>query len=92
MNVYDKEFHPEFIKELPVDFEKMKNMDLSKIPSQYHLLFTTDWNWGRYSTMDMDQRMILQEIYLDYLHETIEQSMYSKYKPEEKPVQGFVKV
>ena len=28
MNVYHKEFNPEFIKDLPVDFEKMKNMDL----------------------------------------------------------------
>ena len=86
MNVYHKEFNPEFIKDLPVDFEKMKNMDLSKIPLQYHLLFTTDWNWGRYSKMDMDQRMILQEIHLDYLHETIKKSISPKSKPEDKPV------
>ena len=91
MNVYHKEFNPEFIKDLPVDFEKMKNMDLSKIPSQYHLLFTTDWNWGRYSTMEMSHRMILQEIHLDYLHETIKKSISPKSKPEDKPVVGFIR-
>lgn len=91
MNVYHKEFHPEFIKELPVDFEKMKNMDLSKIDKDYHCLFTTDWNWGRYSTMQMDLRMLLQELYLEYMLKEVQKSIESKIEIEDRPVVGFVK-
>jgi hypothetical protein len=91
MNIYHKEFHPEFIKELPVDFNKMKNIDLTTIPSEYHLLFTTDWNWGRHSTMPMDQRMILQQMYLDFMSEEVKNKIYNRNKKQESPVVGFPK-
>lgn len=93
MNVYHKEFHPEFIKELPVNFNKIKNMNLSEIPECYHELFTTDWNWGKYSSMKMDKRMDLQQLFLEYQHYSMlamieDKSPSTKY--ENKPV-GFVK-
>jgi hypothetical protein len=91
MNIYHKEFHPEFIKELPVDFNKMKNIDLTTIPSEYRLLFTTDWNWGRYSTMPMDQRMILQQMYLDFMSQQVQEKIYNRNKKQEPPVVGFPK-
>jgi hypothetical protein len=88
MNVYHKNYHPDFIKELPVNFEKMKNINLDNIPTDYHKLFTTDWNWGRYSTMSMEKRILLHELYLEYQTYTI--------KPlpstiEEEIVVGFIK-
>ena len=66
MNVYQKKYHEEFIKELPVNFEKIKNMNLSEIPEVFHELFTTDWNWGRYSSMKMSERAIMNDLYLEY--------------------------
>jgi hypothetical protein len=68
MNVYQKNYHPEFIKELPVDFKKIKNMNLDIIPTEYHSLFTTDWNWGNHSSMEISKRMIMHQLFLDYIH------------------------
>ena len=78
MNVYQKEYKPEFIKELPVNFNNYKNMDLTYIPEEYHGLFTTDWNWGRYSTMSMDKRIMYQKLYLEYSHNVVRAKIASK--------------
>jgi hypothetical protein len=68
MNVYQEQYQEKFIKELPVDFHKIKNMDLSKIPTEYHNLFTTDWNWGKHSKMPIDRRITLHKLFLEYLY------------------------
>jgi hypothetical protein len=68
MNVYQKDYHPEFIKELPVHFNKIKNMNLDFVPKEYHCLFTTDWNWGKHSTMEMSKRMTMHQLFLEYIH------------------------
>lgn len=89
MNVYQKNYHPEFIKELPVDFNKIKNMDLSSVPTGYQGLFTTDWNWGRYSTMPMNQRMIYQSLFLQYHHDDTRASIELKKPVKEEIISGF---
>jgi hypothetical protein len=72
MNVYQQTYTEQFINELPVDFNKIKNMDLNTIPHQYHRLFTTDWNWGKFSKMTMNERRVLHEIFLDYQHNDLQ--------------------
>lgn len=91
MNVYQKNYNPEFIKELPVDFNKIKNMNLSTIPEKYQVLFTTDWNWGRYSNMPMSQRMVYQNLFLEYQHEEVLEKIINKLQEEveEKEIVGF---
>jgi hypothetical protein len=69
MSVYQKEYTKEFIEQLPVDFNKMKNIDLKQIPKKYHLVFTTDWNWGSHSTMRYEERLNLMELWLEYKKE-----------------------
>lgn len=95
MNVYQKEYDPQFIKKLPVDFNKMKNIDLNTIPQDYHILFMTDWNWGRYSTMPMHQRELLHELFLEYNHYIIlamkEEKLEKSSTKEEDIIKGFVK-
>jgi hypothetical protein len=73
MNVYQQKYSEEFIKELPVDFYKIKNTDLSKIPTDFHPLFTTDWNWGRYSKLEISERQFLQRVWLEYMHHYVNQ-------------------
>jgi hypothetical protein len=91
MSVYQKNYHPEFIKELPVDFIKIKNMDLNHIPNDYHVLFTTDWNWGRWSKMPMSERIILHRLYLEYQHLELSSSIESKKPKQEETFLGFPK-
>lgn len=92
MNVYEQNYSESFIKELPVDFHKIKNMDLSKIDKGYHCLFTTDWNWGRYSTMDPDLKILIHEIYLDYLHKEVRKVIANKKNDStETQTVGFLK-
>jgi hypothetical protein len=90
MNVYQKNYTAEFIKSLPVDFNKIKNMDLSTIPTEYHNLFTTDWNWGNQSKMPMNQRIILHQLHLEYQHNDCIASIELKNPLEEKNIIGFV--
>lgn len=91
MNVYQKNYHPEFIKELPVDFNKIKNIDLNTIPKEYQVLFTTDWNWGRYSSMPMSQRMIYQNLFLQYQHDDTRAIIELKKPIKEETLLGFPK-
>jgi hypothetical protein len=66
MNIYQETYSKEFIAQLPVNFEYYKNLDLSTIPSKYHELFVTDWNWGRYSNMKLSDRTYLNELFREY--------------------------
>jgi len=67
-NVYQLQYTEDFIKKLPVNFYQIKNKDLSEIPEVYRVLFMTDWNWGEYSKMDMNDRMYLNDLWLEYLN------------------------
>lgn len=84
MNVYEKSYHPEFIASLPVNFKKIKSIDLSSIPEKFHCLFKTDWNWGRYSSMKMSERAILADWYLVYKKWKADEQIH-----ESKEVVGF---
>ena len=90
MNVYQKTYKEEFINELPVNFHKIKNMDLTSMPEHFRVLFTTDWNWGRHSTMKVEDRMLLQEIWNDYNRWDIQRMIDSKKIIIEKPIVGFI--
>lgn len=92
MNLYQKTYKEEFIKELPVNFYKIKNMDLTSIPEHFRALFTTDWNWGRYSTMKVEDRIFLQEIWNDYNRWGIQQMIDSKDIVEDISIVGFEKL
>ena len=92
MNVYQKTYKEEFIKELPVNFHRIKNMDLTSIPEHFRALFSTDWNWGRHSTMKVEDRMLLQELWNDYNRWDVQRMIDSK-RPIEKELNiGFEKV
>jgi len=65
-NVYKLEYTQQFKDNLPVVWEKWANKDLTNIPYVYHILFRTDWNWGPYSKMDMEDRMELHNLWLEY--------------------------
>lgn len=65
-NVYKLEYTKEFKDNLPVVWEKWANKDLTNIPPVYHILFRTDWNWGPYSKMDMEDRIELHNLWLEY--------------------------
>ena len=67
-NVYQLQYTEDFIKKLPVNFYQIKNKDLSEIPEVYRVFFMTDWNWGEYSKMDMNDRMFLNDLWLEYLN------------------------
>jgi|688.fasta_scaffold866759_2 hypothetical protein len=90
-NVYQLDYEQEFIDNLPVDFEKIKNMDLNTIPEIYHVLFMTDWNWGNASKMEMDDRMYLNDLYLEYMRNEVRKSIRDKHQVKNKPVIGFPK-
>lgn len=92
MNLYQKTYKEEFIKELPVNFYKIKNMDLTSIPEHFRALFTTDWNWGRHSTMKVEDRIFLQEIWNDYTRWGIQQMIDSKDIVEDISIVGFEKL
>jgi hypothetical protein len=66
MNVYQLNYTEDFIKSLPVKFNKIKNLDLKTIPSDYHCLFTTDWNWGSHSKMRMEDRIFCEQLFHEY--------------------------
>jgi hypothetical protein len=87
-NVYQKNYNKEFIKELPVNFDKIKNMDLSKVEEKYRTLFTTDWNWGNHSSMKIQDRMVLQELWLEYQHSKFKE-LRNKNVKEEIVTHGF---
>ena len=93
MNVYQKDYSAEFIKSLPVNFNKMKNINLNEIPECYHCIFTTDWNWGKYSNMKMENRRVIHEIFLEYQHYkmlAMQEEKLSSTESENKLV-GFIK-
>jgi hypothetical protein len=90
MNVYQKTYKEEFIKELPVNFYGIKNMDLTSIPKHFRVLFTTDWNWGIHSTMKVEDRMFLQEIWNDYNRWHIQQMIDSKKPIQSEYTGGFI--
>jgi len=88
MNVYQENYSQQFIDDLPVNFNKIKNMDLDKVPKEYQCLFTTDWNWGNHSKMKMEKRIMYHEIYLEYC---LYQSLIPKEVfIEDKIIQGFI--
>jgi hypothetical protein len=78
-NVYDQEYSEKFINDLPVNFYKIKNKDLSKVPDIYRVLFITDWNWGNYSKMDMLDRNYCNELYLEYNNFCVLKEILKKY-------------
>lgn len=80
MNVYQQNYDPEFIKNLPVNFEKIKNKDLSDIPEVFHDLFTTDWNWGNHSKMHYSMRIIMNDLHKEYINWCI----FEQGKPKSK--------
>jgi len=66
-NVYNLEYTNDFKENLPIDWDKWANKDLTNIPSKFHILFRTDWNWGPFSKMEMSDRIHLHELYLEYI-------------------------
>jgi hypothetical protein len=91
MNVYQQQYESDFIKSLPVNFNKIKNMDLSVIPKQYHGLFTTDWNWGKYSKMPMTERMNYHEINQEYHRTDVQSKLFNKQIKPTEVILGFPK-
>ena len=91
MNVYQMNYEKEFIEKLPVNFNKIKNKDLSTIPTKYHGLFTTDWNWGKYSKMAMDTRIMYHELSKQYHHTDVQSKLQSKKPKDELITLGFPK-
>lgn len=67
-NVYEIEYEKSFIDKLPIKWEIWKNQDLTAIPEIYHVLWKTDWNWGQYSKMDIDDRIVLHDLWLEFKH------------------------
>jgi hypothetical protein len=91
MNVYQKTYKPEFTKQLPVNFNKIKNMDLSQMPEVFHELFTTDWNWGNHSSMGYSLRIIMNDLHKEYINWCIWDA-HDKNKPKKiDELQGFPK-
>ena len=91
MNVYQQTYTQQFINDLPVNFNKVKNMDLSTIPTKYHGLFTTDWNWGNHSKMAMDTRIMYHELNQEYHHTDVQSVLLEKDKEDRTIVLGFPK-
>jgi hypothetical protein len=67
--------------------------DLTNIPEEFHILFTSDWNQGNESTMTATQRMYMGELYLQYNKWSIQQAINPKPKdePNTEIISGFVK-
>jgi hypothetical protein len=62
--------------------------DLKNIPERFHILFTTDWNNGNESEMDILQRNDLAVLYLEYNKWDVQRIISSKIIVEETIV-GF---
>jgi uncharacterized protein YecA (UPF0149 family) len=65
--------------------------DLSTIPEEFHILFTSDWNKGNESKMSSTQRMYMGELYLNYNKWSIQQSIKPVVKQKEETITGFPK-
>jgi hypothetical protein len=67
--------------------------DLTNIPEEFHILFTSDWNQGNESTMTSNERMYMGELYLQYNKWSIQQAINPKPKdePNTEIISGFVK-
>jgi hypothetical protein len=66
MNVYQQTLTEDFKSKLPIKWDYWANKDLSKIPKKFHIVFTTDWNWGLHSTMDKELRTMINDLFLEY--------------------------
>ena len=77
-NVYQLDYPKDFIDKLPVDFDKMKNKDLSDVPELYKCLFLTDWNWGAYSKMNYEDRVFCNDLFLEYNNYCVLKSIFKK--------------
>lgn len=67
--------------------------DLSNIPEEFHILFTSDWNKGTESKMTSLQRAEIGELYLKYNKYVIQQSLrpIPKENQNDEVITGFVK-
>jgi uncharacterized protein YecA (UPF0149 family) len=65
--------------------------DLTNIPEEFHILFTSDWNKGNESKMSSTQRMYMGELYLNYNKWSIQQSIKPVVKQKEETITGFPK-
>lgn len=74
-NVYKLNYTQEFKDKLPIKWDIWANRDLSNIPEIYHVLFTTDWNWGPYSKMDAIDRGYCNDLFLEYHHKDLKQKI-----------------
>ena len=67
--------------------------DLTNIPEEFHILFTSDWNIGNESKMSSTERMYMGELYLKYNRWSIQQAINPKPKDEPfKEIIGFEKL
>ena len=65
--------------------------DLTNIPEEFHILFTSDWNKGNESKMSSTERSELGNLYLKYNKWSIQQSINPVVKQKEEIITGFVK-
>jgi hypothetical protein len=65
--------------------------DLTNIPEEFHILFTSDWNKGNECKMSSTQRMYMGELYLNYNKWSIQQSIKPVVKQKEETITGFPK-
>jgi hypothetical protein len=65
--------------------------DLTNIPEEFHILFTSDWNKGNECKMFSTQRMYMGELYLNYNKWSIQQSIKPVVKQKEETITGFPK-
>jgi hypothetical protein len=65
--------------------------DLTNIPEEFHILFTSDWNKGNESKMSLTERMYMGELYLNYNKWSIQQSIKPVVKQKEETITGFPK-
>jgi hypothetical protein len=78
-NVYDLDYPKDFIQSLPIDFYRIKNMDLTNVPKIYHVVFRTDWNWGNHSKMGNKDRVLCNTLFLEYNNFCILTKILKKY-------------
>jgi uncharacterized protein YecA (UPF0149 family) len=65
--------------------------DLTNIPEEFHILFTSDWNKGNECKMSSTQRMYMGELYLKYNKWSIQEAMKPVSKQTDEIITGFVK-
>jgi hypothetical protein len=72
--------------------EGIEKLNLNEIPKEFHILFTTDWNNGANSTMNLNERMECCVLYLEYNKWAVKQEIIKNTptSDSDKPV-GFVK-